>query len=114
MENNFTKNDISISLTDLVKLNIQESVLIKVLEYNINYPDYRLLAEWLGCYQYIPADSRKLHIPLVNKLIESIQTSTDLFIVWLLSDIIVTSYTEHSQKRILSWIKDSNYSLTHH
>lgn len=80
------------------------------------FTDYKLLAEWLDCYEYILPAARQLSPFIAGRLTDNLKvlgikrTSRDLFTAWLLADLIESTLTLKEQGRLHVWMNGSNYS----
>jgi hypothetical protein len=76
------------------------------LRHGINFSDYRLFSEWLGCYEYIlPA-----HRGLIPELSFSLLThyDGDMHKTYHRYIMIDANHTIPDQKEIIKWISDYN------
>ena len=72
------------------------------IKYSLSYWEYKLLAEYLGCYTYILPRARSLVILPATK----ITCAQDVFKQWALSDIIQSSMSRQDQ---ISFASHINY-----
>lgn len=72
---------------------IRQHLTIAAITNKLSYSDYRVLAEWLECYQYVLPNDRVLKcIPIIN-----ITCSLDALKLWLLCDLIQSTMTGTEQ-----------------
>lgn len=84
--------------------NIRAHLICATTKHRLPYWEYKLLAEWLDCYQYILPARRNLRItPRIN-----IKCSMDALQLWQLCDLYVTTLAPEEQL-ILALTVGKNY-----
>ena len=92
-------------------MNIQSACFIASINGKLCSRDYRLFAEWLGGYEYVLPEQRKLN-PLLVNLLEPIvttnkPTSHNYFLLWEVACRIEVSLNSFNQSEVaqyyLSW-----------
>ena len=78
-----------------------EVCIVLAIKHKLRYLEFRLLAEWLDCYNPIMPANRMLLKELPKILLPSATTSTEYYIAWELADIISTNCTIENQRNIL-------------
>lgn len=98
----------------MAPLNYIEACAAVAVKCKLPFGDYKLLLEWLApdCYHYVPPAERLLSTELIFHIAADIKTPSDLFRIWLASDILYSTLTLQEQERLLSWMKDYNYLAT--
>lgn len=87
-----------------ITLELDESIVFVALKHNLSFNEYKLLAEWLDCYNYVLPADRALHTAFIRYMTPRFYTSTDVFKLWMKANIIESTLTWHKQGRLLSWI----------
>lgn len=85
------------TISDFHSDSIGVQLVVRYLTTPMTWKDYRILAEWLGCYQYTPANMQKPHENTDRPLLEYLVNNTTL----------TTTQIYHK----LIFIKDMNYGL---
>lgn len=88
-----------------IHLTLQEAVVVKSLECNLSFSEYKLLAEWLDAYNYVLPANRGLDpnyiallsgdTPLINTL--------EVYKLWMKCNIIETTLTVAQQIKVNQW-----------
>lgn len=78
---------------------------------NISFQDYKLFAEWLGCYNYI-LPAQRITIPKLIPAI-AIYLNSNISTLFDKTFAIDTNFNSLIQKEILQWILDSEVYHTH-
>lgn len=86
----------------------------KAIEHNMSFQDYRLVTEWLGCFQYVLPDDRNLLGGVVSELAERlirnlrkngwVKSKSIVFGMYLQADLIETTLTIEEQKELMPWM----------
>lgn len=95
-------------LSDTIASQLRCNLVNISIKYQISFQDYRLLGEWLGCYQYVKPADRILLGDIAHELLmhAQVQRAKDVMKVWLLCDLIESTLTLDEQRKILKWIPD--------
>ena len=83
-----------------------EALGVIAVRQSISRADFRALAEWLDCYQYVLPANRKLCNELVTRIVHlpTVTSARELFIAWLTIDLIESCLEYHQQERIIKWM----------
>ena len=78
-------------------------LMVPVLKYSINYVDFRRIAEWLGCYQYVLPAKRVLNQKLYLAIVAMNPTysSQSIYSWYCRVNILETNCSQELQERIL-------------
>lgn len=100
--------------TESVHLTQYEALIAGYIQGNISFEAVRYLASFMdNCQQYVIPIERTVCIELckfINANTEQIECSKDAFDLYLLMNTIEATVNTNSQKRILSWMCDSDNS----
>lgn len=89
-----------------VVLELDEAIVFVALKHNLSFNEYKLMAEWLDCYNYVLPVSRGLHDSFVTwwKDSDVFDSPTDIYKLWMKSNLIYTTLMPHQQRKLLSWM----------
>jgi hypothetical protein len=94
-----------------ITLELDEAVIVTALKSNLTFGEYRLLSEWLDCYNYVLPNDRGLSTKFLNSVCQTYFISpTDIYALWMKSNLIHTTLTVAKQVSILSWMAQKNLS----
>lgn len=88
------------------------------IEKNLTFPDYKLISEWLECYEYIQPKHRILHTNLLESLLKfklaqaRPPNKSVAFKIWYYSDLVESCLNSAEQLEVAKWMKESNNYLT--
>lgn len=87
-----------------VTLELDEAVVFVALKKNLSFNEYKLLADWLDCYNYVLPANRELSIVFVNTIIGFYPKSpTEIYKTWMKANLVNTTLTLVKQLKIISW-----------
>lgn len=88
-----------------MELTCNEALGVIAIRYHLTLNDFKLLAEWLDCYNYVLPANRVLDTELIFHIASrTIRSPSDIFKLWLASDLLFSCFTLAEQKNILSWM----------
>lgn len=91
-----------------IVLTLAESTVLSCVRANKSFSEYKLLAEWLDCYQYILPANQHLDYKWIHMLAgtdcSKINSTTDIHMVWWKCLIVENALSRNEQERILQWI----------
>ena len=90
-------------------LTLRESIAVLTYKQSIQFPTFRTLSEWLGCYQYILPDHRILIESALTLQVQN--SSSSIFNQYLFCIILENHYTESEQTNICRYIKCHSLSM---
>jgi len=89
------------------------------------FTDYKLLAEWLDCYQYVLPDNREIeedffitlfrwldYITYEKFIAGRTQGKSFIFKTWYYGDLAMSTLTPAEQLGVAKWMRGSNYYRT--
>lgn len=86
-------------------LELDESIVFVALKYDLSFNEYKLLADWLECYNYVlPAERGLINSFVMSWQSEVFETPTQIYKLWMKSNLIYTTLTPAKQRRIMSWL----------
>lgn len=92
-----------------ITLELDEAVVFVALKHNLTFNEYKLMAEWLDCYNYVLPLERGLSDKFIHCLCYyPPRTPTDIYKTWMKSNIVYTTLTIAKQVKILSWLANLN------
>lgn len=90
----------------MVIMSTESACIIVQLKTKLSFPDYKLLAEWLGGYQFNASTPRCLYYPTeFLSFFDRIKSSTDIYTCWVSAQIL-EQHTRKVQREVIQWILD--------
>lgn len=94
-----------------ITLSLKEAVAVAAIRGKLCSSEYKLLAEWLDCYDYVIPAERKLEPDMIDVIHDylHVDSAKKLFRLWLIIDWIESCLTIKEQERILEWTLGSSF-----
>lgn len=91
---------------NILPITLHEAVVCKALQSNLSFSEYKLLAEWLECYNYVLPAKRSLESKFVALWVDkdTFNSSLGVYKLWMICNIIESCLPSINQLRILSWM----------
>lgn len=102
----------TVQSTDAINSKLRVNLFKLAVKYDSALSNYMLLAEWLGCYQYVlPADRKGMPFELTGELAQRhFKIPSEVFRTWLLVDKAYINLTYEEQIEVGKWIHELNCS----